>query len=147
MSTKAFFSRGWRIFSQWERRVFLKRQECWASFSRWAFRRFFSWGRELKNVQLWIKRCAHHYHFLVSQPIRVEEGQGYRLYYGRTTMEKLILLVSTLIMLWKIMLGETFILRRICHVSNRSNHSISMKKKHCAQSWAFSAEHLAFSAG
>ncbi len=31
---------------------------------------------------------------------------------------------TTLIMLWKIMLGETFILRRVSHVSNHSNHSI-----------------------
>ncbi len=56
--------------------------------------RFFSRRRELKNVQLWIKRYAHHGHFLVSEPIRVEEGRDYRLYHSRTTMEKLILLVS-----------------------------------------------------
>ncbi len=39
---------------------------------------------------------------------------------------------TTMILLWKIMLGETSC--RVCHVSNHSNHSVSnrRKKKRCA---------------
>lgn len=31
--------------------------------------------RQLKNIQLWEKRCARHGHFLLSCPITVEEGR------------------------------------------------------------------------
>ncbi len=96
MSTKRFFPSlayfFWIVLNV--RAAFFKTPGHWASFSRWTFREYFSERRELKNVQLWIKCCAHHCQFQVSQPIRVEAGRDYWLYYGWTTMEKLILLVS-----------------------------------------------------
>ncbi len=86
---QSVFSWGWRIFPIVlnGHHVFFKCQ-CRVSFSCWVFRHFFC------AESYWLKRCTHRCHFLVSQPIRVEEGRDYRLYYGWTTMEKLILLVS-----------------------------------------------------
>ncbi len=52
---------------------------------------------------------------------------------------------TTLILLWKIMLEETFLLRRVCHVSNHSNHSISTEKK-TLHSLALTAERFEQSA-
>ncbi len=54
---------------------------------------------------------------------------------------------TTIIFLCKIMLGETFHSRCVCHVSNHSNHSISMEKKPTAFTAELSAEHLAFLVG
>ncbi len=91
-------SRGWRICS-----VVINGSAMFfnvpSSFFRAERSGVFFLGAE--NVQLWIKRCSHNCHFLVSQPIRGEEGLDYRLLLLNS---KLILLVSCLY----IMFGETF---------------------------------------
>ncbi len=54
---------------------------------------------------------------------------------------------TTIIFLCKIMLGETFHSRHVCHVSNHSNHSISMEKNPTALTAELLAERLPFLAG
>ncbi len=111
-----FFSWGWRIFSivlNGSTAFFKTPGACRALSVFFALtlsvRAFFSRRRE-KNVQLWIKRCAHQCHFLVKPTNQSGGGAGLQVFIFFTRLN----CRTTIILLWKIMLWETFHLRRVC---------------------------------
>ncbi len=123
--------------SKWERRAFKNARSVFFELSIRAF--FFSVTRfeECSTLDKMLRSSL----LLSSQPTNQSGGGAglptvLRLNNGEVNNACLRVFIfftrsnywTTIILLWKIMLGETFHSWRICHVSNHINHSISKKE-------------------